>query len=45
MLTSLFTNGEGYCFQPNKEGCSGSLVFVHGKDKNRRHSSGLINFS
>ncbi len=30
MLTGLITNGEGYCYQPNREGCSGSLVFVHG---------------
>ncbi len=30
MLTVLITNGEGQCFQPNREGCSGSLVFVDG---------------
>ena len=24
---------EGYCFQPNREGCSGSLVFVHENDR------------
>ncbi len=29
MLTGLFTNGEGQFFQPNREGCSGSLVFAH----------------
>ena len=29
MLTGLFTVGEGYGLQPNREGCSGSLVFTH----------------
>ncbi len=29
MLTGLITNWEGQCFQPIREGCSGSLVFVH----------------